>query len=104
MVLLGGRCAPVQCRCTAAPTLLHPALHAPATRATPQAIGRICDISQDLLGATVLAWGEAVPELVATLSLARQGQVRSQQQGGQACLAVCGAPRTVSPQAGATCG
>lgn len=39
-----------------------------------QAIGRICDISQDLLGATVLAWGEAVPELAATLSLARQGQ------------------------------
>ncbi|PSC70828.1 coiled-coil domain-containing 94-like protein isoform A [Micractinium conductrix] len=39
-----------------------------------QAIGRIVDVSQDLLGATVLAWGEAVPELVATLSLARSGQ------------------------------
>ena len=44
--------------------------------ASPQAIGRIVDVSQDLLGATVLAWGEAVPELVATLSLARSGQVR----------------------------
>ena len=39
-----------------------------------QAIGRICDISQDLLGATVLAWGEAVPELVATITLAKCGQ------------------------------
>jgi Ca2+/H+ antiporter len=38
-----------------------------------QSIGRICDFSQDLLGATVLAWGEAVPELVATMTLARQG-------------------------------
>ena len=49
-----------------------------SARALPplQAIGRICDISQDLLGATVLAWGEAVPELAATLTLARQGQGR----------------------------
>jgi sodium/potassium/calcium exchanger 6 len=51
-----------------------------------QAIGRICDISQDLLGATVLAWGEAVPELAATLSLARQGQ------GTMALAAVFGGP------------
>ncbi|KAI7842959.1 hypothetical protein COHA_003464 [Chlorella ohadii] len=51
-----------------------------------QAIGRICDISQDLLGATVLAWGEAVPELAATLSLARQGQ------GTMALAAIYGGP------------
>lgn len=50
----------------------HPAHH---LHRNLQAIGRIVDVSQDMLGATVLAWGEAVPELVATLSLARSGQV-----------------------------
>lgn len=75
-----------------------PPLPSPTMRPHPpahlQSIGRICDISQDLLGATVLAWGEAVPELVATMSLARQGQATT------AIAAVFG----VSPPCTAGCG
>jgi Ca2+/Na+ antiporter len=88
------RCRPSPCQRmprvlanAALPNLLPPSAHAPSfpplprrppppppsPPCSPQSIGRICDFSQDLLGATVLAWGEAVPELVATMTLARQG-------------------------------
>lgn len=39
-----------------------------------QAIGRIWDIGQGLLGATALSWGQTVPDLVAVISLAKAGQ------------------------------
>ena len=39
-----------------------------------EAIGRIWNVRRDTLGATVLAWGETVPDLVAVLSLSRAGQ------------------------------
>lgn len=37
---------------------------------------------QDIIGGTVLSWGENVPEVVATLTLARAGQ-------GTMALAAC---------------
>jgi Ca2+/Na+ antiporter len=40
------------------------------------AVGDVYNVRQDLLGATVLAWGETVPELVALSSLARNGETR----------------------------
>jgi sodium/potassium/calcium exchanger 6 len=39
-----------------------------------EAIGRIWNVRRDTLGATVLAWGETVPDLVAVVSLAKAGQ------------------------------
>lgn len=39
-----------------------------------EAVGRIWNIRRDVLGATVLAWGETVPDLVAVVSLAKAGQ------------------------------
>lgn len=39
-----------------------------------EAVGGIWNVRRDILGATVLAWGETVPDLVAVLSLARSGQ------------------------------
>jgi Ca2+/Na+ antiporter len=35
--------------------------------------GAILGIEEDLLGATVLAWGETLPDLVAMLAVARAG-------------------------------
>ncbi len=35
--------------------------------------GAILGIDEDLLGATVLAWGETLPDLVAMLAVARAG-------------------------------
>lgn len=39
-----------------------------------EAIGRIWNVRRDTLGATVLAWGETVPDLVAVVSLSKAGQ------------------------------
>lgn len=36
-------------------------------------VGAILGIEEDLLGATVLAWGETLPDLVAMLAVARAG-------------------------------
>ena len=36
--------------------------------------GAILGIQEDLLGATVLAWGETLPDLVAMLAVARAGK------------------------------
>jgi len=47
-----------------------------------QAGGRALGVASDVLGATVLAWGENVPKVVATLTLARAGQ-------GTMALAAC---------------
>ena len=38
--------------------------------------GAILGIEEDLLGATVLAWGETLPDLVAMLAVARAGMSR----------------------------
>ena len=38
-----------------------------------QAIGNIFSVADDLLGATVLAWGETVPDLMAMVAVARAG-------------------------------
>ena len=38
-----------------------------------QAIGNIFSVADDLLGATVLAWGETVPDLMAMIAVARAG-------------------------------
>jgi sodium/potassium/calcium exchanger 6 len=39
-----------------------------------EAAGRAWNVRRDVLGATALAWGETVPDLVAVVSLARGGQ------------------------------
>jgi sodium/potassium/calcium exchanger 6 len=39
-----------------------------------EAVGGIWSVRRDVLGATVLTWGETVPDLVAVVSLARSGQ------------------------------
>jgi len=39
-----------------------------------EAIGRIGNVRRDTLGATVLTWGETIPDLVAVLSLSKAGQ------------------------------
>lgn len=39
-----------------------------------ESMGRIWNIRRDILGATVLAWGETVPDLVAVVTLAKTGQ------------------------------
>jgi sodium/potassium/calcium exchanger 6 len=39
-----------------------------------EAIGRIWNVRRDTLGATVLAWGETIPDLVAVVSLSKAGQ------------------------------
>ena len=38
-----------------------------------QAIGNIFSVGEDLLGATVLAWGETFPDLMAMIAVARAG-------------------------------
>ena len=38
-----------------------------------ETIGRIWNVRRDILGATVLAWGETVPDLVAVMSLSKAG-------------------------------
>ena len=42
-----------------------------------QAIGTIFSVADDLLGATVLAWGETVPDLMAMIAVARVGALSS---------------------------
>ncbi len=39
-----------------------------------QGIGNIFSIDEDLLGATVLAWGETFPDLMAMIAVARAGE------------------------------
>uniref|UniRef100_A0A1D2A0W3 Sodium/calcium exchanger membrane region domain-containing protein n=2 Tax=Auxenochlorella protothecoides TaxID=3075 RepID=A0A1D2A0W3_AUXPR len=38
-----------------------------------QAVGRAVSLPEDLLGATVLAWGQGIPDLVAAVSVAQSG-------------------------------
>lgn len=38
-----------------------------------QAIGNIFSVADDLLGATVLAWGETVPDVMAMIAVSRAG-------------------------------
>ncbi len=42
---------------------------------TLQGIGNIFSIDEDLLGATVLAWGETFPDLMAMIAVARAGKL-----------------------------
>ena len=39
-----------------------------------QGIGNIFSVDEDLLGATVLAWGETFPDLMAMIAVARAGK------------------------------
>ena len=42
--------------------------------ALSQGIGNVFSVDEDLLGATVLAWGETFPDLMAMIAVARAGQ------------------------------
>ena len=44
--------------------------------ALSQGIGNIFSVDEDLLGATVLAWGETFPDLMAMIAVARAGVLR----------------------------
>lgn len=57
-----------------AQSVLWMALLADEVVALFQTLGRIFSVPQDLLGATILAWGETLPDLIATLAVARAGQ------------------------------
>eukprot|EP00884_Botryococcus_braunii_P012610 jgi/Botrbrau1/2134/Bobra.0093s0041.1 len=47
-----------------------------------QALGQILNFPMDMIGGTILSWGETVPELAATYTLAKAGQ-------GTMALAAC---------------